>query len=300
MRTSEVFQNFLNNRFTIAQRLQNEDSRVSNRGTDTSTGFPIGYGSTSQDMYYANFLNSYAGRNVNSASLSPFIRFPLPSWNINYNGLSKIKSLKKIFTNIAISHSYVGRYTIGGYNAVNAAFQVDSLVPGESFDPELQISSISISERFSPLIGVNFSTKSGITGRVNYNRSRLVTFVPRSFQINENRREEIVISGGYRVTGLLLPFKSDGKRIYLANDLNINLDISIMDNLSIVRNIEQEINTPNSGQRMVSIKPNIQYKINEALNMNIYYNRQVTQPAVANSFPTALTSAGIRMQYIFN
>lgn len=298
---SEAFTDFLNNRFTIAQRLQNEDTRVRGLGRDTANGgFPVGYGRTSQDMYYVNFLASYAGRNVNTSPLSPFIRFPLPSWNINYNGLSKIKSLKKIFNNIALSHSYVGRYTIGGYNSVNAIFKSDSLVPGTNLEPELQISAISISERFSPLIGVNFSTKSGITGRINYNKSRLITFVPRSFQLNENRREEIVISGGYRVTGLLLPFKSNGKRIYLKNDFNFNLDVSIMDNISIVRNIEQELNTPNSGQRIVSIKPNIQYKINEALNMNIYYNRQVTNPAVANSFPTALTNLGVRMQYIFN
>ncbi len=297
---SDAFTEFLNNRFTISQRLQNEDTRVAGTGRDTINGYPLGYGKTSQSMYYINFLQSYAGKDVNNARLSPFIRFPLPSWNINYNGLSKIESIKKIFSNIAITHSYTGRYTIGGYNGVDALFKVDTFGHGQSYDPDIQISAITISERFSPLIGVNFSTKSGITGRINYNKSRLLTFVPRSFQINENQRKEIVISGGYRVTGLLLPFRSNGKKIYLPNDFNFNVDVSIMSNLSVVRNIEQVTSTPNSGQRMVSIKPNIQYKINDALNINFYYNRQVTEPFVNNSFPTALTSLGMRLQYIFN
>lgn len=297
---SNAFDAFINDRFTVSQRLQNEDTRVKGQGRDTVTGFPVGYGKTSQSMYYVNFLNSYAGRDVNSARLSPFIKFPLPSWNINYNGLSKIKALKEVFTNIALTHSYNGRYTIGGYNAVDALYKSDSLVAGQSLEPEIQISAITISERFAPLIGINFSTKSGITGRINYNKSRLLTFVPRSFQINENLRKEIVISGGYRVTGLLLPFRSNGKKIYLPNDFNFNVDVSIMDNLSVVRNIEQNSSIANSGQRLVSIKPNIQYKINDALNINFYYNRQVNKPFVNNSFPTALTSLGMRLQYIFN
>jgi len=299
---SQAFTDFRNNRFTIASRLQNQDARVKGTGNDTlaSSGFPLGYSKNSQDVYYVNFFATYAGKNVNNVRLSPFLNIPLPAWNINYNGLSKIKSIQKIFTNIAISHAYNGRYTIAGYNGINAIFKIDTFAPGQSFEPALQISAISISERFAPLIGVNFSTKSGITGRLNYNKSRTILLNPRGFNINENRTSEFVISGGYRKTGVLLPFKSGGRRIYLPNDFNINLDIMIATNMIIVRDIETNINLPQGGQTAITIKPNLQYKINNAINLNFYYERRVNKPLVQTSFPTALTNLGLRLQYTFN
>jgi len=297
---SKSFTEFQNNRFTISQRLQNQDERVKGRGTDSVGFYPVGYSRSSQSMYYVNFFATYAGKDVNTVRLSPFLNVPLPAWNINYTGLSKIEAVKNIFTNLALTHAYNGRYTIAGYTGVNAVFQSDTFAAGQSLDPELQISGISISERFAPLIGVNFATKSGFTGRVNYNKSRTLILNPRGNNINENKTSEFVISGGYRKTGLLLPIKSKGRKIFLPNDFNFNVDVSVMTSFIVLRDIEKGLNTPQGGQTMISIKPNIQYKLSSSFNMNIYYDRRVNKPVVLGSFPTALTNLGVRLQYTFN
>jgi len=44
----------------------------------------------------------------------------------------------------------------------------------------------------------------------------------------------------------------------------------------------------------------LQYKINNAINLNFYYERRVNKPLVQTSFPTALTNLGLRLQYTFN
>ena len=41
------------------------------------------------------FLAAYGGRNPNNISLSQMPKIPLPNWRITYDGLIKLKSIKR-------------------------------------------------------------------------------------------------------------------------------------------------------------------------------------------------------------
>jgi len=118
----------------------------------------------------------------------------------------------------------------------------------------------------------------------------------------EVRNKEIVIGGGFRTTGLRLPIKFAGKRIILQNDLNIRFDLSIRDGITVVRTLEgnsgNDSYIPTAGIRTMSIRPSIDYKINDALNLRMFYNRNSNNPVTSNSFPSALTDFGITIRYI--
>lgn len=295
---SESYNNFENARFVISQRQAAGDGRVLNKGIDpVNKKFYYGYGAKAQNTLIPAFLSAYTGVNQSRVSLSPFRNIPLPNWNLNYNGLSKIKKLSKIFTNITIQHRYTGTYMIGGYTS-NLFYSEDSTASaGRDLVSRYNINNVSIREQFNPLIGVDITTKSGITGGVKINRTRNVTlFVPNA-NLTEQTSKDFSFNFGYRTSGVKLPIKFNGKKIILNNDLLIDMVVSIANNYTIVRMVDQNTNTVQAGQRVVSIRPNINYMINSNINLSIFYDRRASKPHASNAFPTALTTFGIKLRY---
>ena len=82
--SSKTFADFRNYRNEIAKRIAAKNPNYS--GLIDSTGFPEGYGSTSQDVLIPAFLSAYAGRDALNTSLNPMPSIPLPNWRINYGG----------------------------------------------------------------------------------------------------------------------------------------------------------------------------------------------------------------------
>ena len=295
---SQNYENFENFRFIISQRQAMGDDRVLIKGVDPDNKkFYYGYGAKSQNTLIPAFLAAYTGVNQSKVSLSPFRNIPLPNWNINYNGLSKIKSLSKIFTNITLQHRYTGTYSLGGYTS-NLMYSDDSTArSGVDLVSKYNINNVAIREQFNPLIGVDVTTKSGITGGVKIGRSRNVTlFVPNA-NLTEVAQKDFTLNMGYRTSGVRLPIKFNGKKVYLENDLLMDLSISIANNYTIIRMVDQNTNTVASGQRVVSIRPNINYMINTNININIFYDRRASTPHASNAFPTALTTFGVKLRY---
>jgi cell surface protein SprA len=295
---SQNYTNFENARFVISQRQAMNDERVYLKMVDPDNKkFYYGYGAKAQNTLIPAFLSAYTGVNQSKVSLSPFRNLPLPNWNINYNGLSKIKKLSKIFTNITLQHRYTGTYTLSGYTTNLYYNPNDSAKSGVDLVSKYNINSVSIREQFSPLIGVDITTKSGITAGLKINRSRNVTlFVPNA-NLTELTSKDFSLNMGYRTSGVKLPIKYNGKRIYLENDLLFDLTVSIANNYTVVRLVDQNTNTVAGGQRVVSIRPNLNYMINTNVNLTIFYERRASTPHASNAFPTALTTFGAKLRY---
>lgn len=298
-----VFDQFLAQRYSVAQRLMFNDDRVQAKGDDPNTGFPVGYSKSSQDVLIGSFYTTYSGkRNVGLKDVQGFPDVPLPNWNINYTGLTRIKSLAKIFTNITFKHAYNGRYMVGSYTR-NLQYDASAIVPPASkdFTPKYQIADVTISEGFFPLIGVNISTKSNWTMGMEYKRSRVLKLFAASFNMTEVRSNELQISGGYRVTGLTLPFRNrNGRKVYLPNDFRFDLTVGITDNVTILRKIDVQLNQYTAGMRNVQIRPSVTYQVNQKINLALKYNRVVMDPKIATQFYTALTDFAIEVRYLLN
>jgi cell surface protein SprA len=293
------YENFENFRFIISQRQAEIDTRVTEKSIDTTNQgrYYYGYGPTAQNTLIPAFLAAYTDQNQAKVSLSPFRRLPLPNWTINYNGLSKIKAINRYFSNITIQHRYVGNYNVGGYTT-NLQYN-ESAAPenGKDLVSKININNVSIREQFNPLIGVDITTKGGLTTNIKYNQNRNVTlFVPNA-NVTEMNSKEFNFNFGYRVNGIKLPIKVNGKRVYLENDLQITADIGIQNNYTIIRKVDQNNNTAANGQRVVFIRPNIRYMINNNVNIDIFYDRRASKPHASNAFPTALTTFGIKLRY---
>ena len=296
---SQNYQNFEDFRYVISERQAREDFRVKDKDVDRTNGgkYFYGYGAKAQNTLIPAFYAAYTGVNQSKVSLSPFRNMPLPNWNINYSGLSKIKALSKIFTNITLQHRYSGTYSIGGYTS-NLYYSGDSTARGgRDLVSQYNINNVTIREQFSPLIGIDITTKSGITGGFKINRTRNVMLSVPNAILTEMNMKDFSFNLSYRTSGVKLPIKVDGKKIYLSNDLLMDLRVSIQNNFTIIRTVDLNTNTPANGQRVVMIQPNINYMINNNVNLTMFYERRASKPHASNAFPTALTNFGMKLRY---
>ncbi|MBX7204580.1 MAG: cell surface protein SprA [Bacteroidia bacterium] len=290
-----TFKKFVGSRYTIAKRLQNSNPFYS-VGTDPK-GFPKGYSGGQQEVLMYSFLSAYSGKSPDRQKLQLFPSLPDMNWRITYNGLSKLELLKEYTSNVSISHSYSSVYSIPKYTtSVNYFPGLDS---SGLIQPKYIVSTVSITERFAPLLGVDVTFLNSLTTSFSYNTDRTLNLAITNSQITESRNKEYTIGIGYRPKELKIPFISArGRQTVLKNDINMRMDFSIRDNRTIVRKIDQSVdNQPVNGNKVITIRPTIDYMINEKLNIRIFYDRRVTKPATSNTFPTAITSGGFSMRY---
>jgi cell surface protein SprA len=295
-----VFKQFQANRYTVAQRLMFNDSRVNVPGEDSITRFPIGYSKQQQDVLIGAFYSAYAGLDPGRTDVGSFPKIPLPGWNINYNGLTRIKAIGKHFTNINIRHAYNGRYSVGSFTQNLRYDKEQQVAAGQDFVPQKQISDVTISEGFYPFLGINIATKNNWTVSFDYKRSRVMKLFAAQFNVTEMRSNEMQFQAGYRVTGLTLPFRRNGRKVYLPNDFRFDMSVSVADNVTITRKIDQDYNRATSGTKQVRIGPAATYQINNKINLAMRYNKTIMSPRIANQFYTALTDFGLEIRYTLN
>lgn len=294
---SEVFQTFLDNRAIVSARVAAGNPFSSQIGGE---GFYSGYDSTSQDVVIPAFLAAYTDKDASKVKLDPLSVVPLPNWRITYDGLSKVKALKKIFRSVTLSHAYRSTYSVGTYTT-NLQYEEIGGVPSAvdqngNYIPELQIGSISISEQLSPLINIDMTWQNSLITRVEIRRNRTLSFTLSNYQLTENKSNELILGAGYRFANVKFPFKL-GQSKRPSSDMNVRADLSIRDNITLTRSMSQETNLPTSGQRIFSLKTSADYTLNRNLSLRAFYDHQINDPKVSLSFRTSNVNAGIALRF---
>ena len=84
--------------------------------------------------------------------------------------------------------------------------------------------------------------------------------------------------------------------IVLKNDVTFRMNISISDNKTIQRKVD-DIGTVTNGNINFQLRPNISYVVNQKLTVQGYFERTVNEPLVTNSFPRSTTRFGIQVRF---
>jgi cell surface protein SprA len=289
---SPVYKDFEKNRNTIARR-------ISDNAIDPTTGYPIGYGPTNQDVLIPSFLSAYAGQSASDYSLDMFRKIPAPNWRLTFNGLSRIDFVKQYAKNVNINHAYRSTFTVGNY-ATNLSYSDEQdIEPGENFVSEYNIQQISINEQLSPLIGVDISWVNNWTTRVEFRSTRNINFSFSNYQTTEVLTRDFVVGIGYRAKEVKLPkfIKIKGKQAILQHDLNFRFDVTVKNNRSTIARLDEGVTESVGGNQLVSIKPIVDYVIDDNLTIRFFFNRNVTRPVISTSYPTAFTNGGFSIRY---
>ncbi len=294
---STVFNQFSQNIGTVQQRF-----------TDITGN---SYETRSQDVLIPAFLAAYTGKSAETANLSPFPTLPFPNWRIDYSGLNKIEGLKDIFQSITLNHAYSSTFSVVNYtnsleytnvgisNPIedynNGQFASQTNSKGELI-PVYVISQVMISEQFAPLVGVNFRTKSKLNVRFEYKTKRDLALNISNSQITELNSKDWSVDLGYTKANMKLPFKENGRVITLKNDITFQLNMSIANNRTIQRKID-EVNTITNGNINFQLRPNVSYLINQKLRIQAYMERSVNEPLVTSSFRRSTTRGGVKILF---
>jgi len=308
--SSSTFAKFRGYRADIANRLANENPNF-NGSVSSETGFPVeylisnvdttltgGYGPTSQEVMIPAFLAAYGGKSPINGSLKQMPAIPLPNWRITYDGLIKIKSIKRYFKTFSLSHSYRSTYSVSSYTTNLDYINGDEInMNNMSYHVQKEISQVSINEQFSPLFKLDMIWKNSLITKIEIKSSRMLSLSLSNNQLTETNTKDYVIGTGFRVKDLEFRFSSGGRGKKMSSDLDLKLDLNIRNNNTIIRKVIEDVEQITMGQQIISIKFSADYVLNQRLNIKAFYDKVITNPFISTTFPGSITNAGFSLRF---
>ena len=285
----KTFQEFKDNRAIISQRL-----------ADASGADVLGFGKNSQQVMLPAFVAAYSGKDAASVKTGAFKDIPLPNWTLTYKGLMRIGWFKKKFQSFTLTHGYRSSYTINNYSN-NLLFDgqdpyAETDLVGNYYNEKL-FSNVNVIEEFSPLIKIDLKMKNSLSLKAEIRKDRALNLNFNNNTLTEIRGKEYVVGLGYRIKDLKLRYKFDGKKNTLKGDLNLKADITLRDNETLIRDVDQDNDQITGGQRLFSLRFLADYALSKSLTSSFYYDQNSSRYAISTSFPRNSFSAGLIIRY---
>ena len=316
---SATFTQFLENRNLMASRVQAQyegiyypttgfiPTALQGKKYDRKNG---AINSNSADVLVPAFLAAYTGRDANQVSLNPFLGLlsVLPNWSLTFDGLGRLPWMRDHFKSVNITHAYTCKYAISSYSSYSTwvpattldnkqigfirDIETENPIPSSAYD----ISSVNLSETFSPLIGLNMTMKNSLSAKVEYRKQRNISLNVNSVQITEGHTNEFVIGAGYTIKDLSFIAKSREGQKKVSNDLKINVDVSYKDIKTLLRKVEEGITQASSGNKVFGVKISADYVLSQKINLQLFYDHQGTTPLISSSYPVKADNVGINIK----
>ncbi len=318
--TSAPFEEFVRNIDIMQGRVQDRYQHVLYPSNGFMRGNPIAntlydptkgtVSRTSADVIIPAFFAAYAGRDVNNMGFNPFLGILniLPNWSVSYDGLGKLPWMRDHFRSVTLTHAYTCKYAIGSYGSYSTwvgaeggdrtlgfvrDVSTDNPVPSGAYD----IANVTLSEAFSPLIGVNMTMKNSFSLKAEYRKQRNLALNVTSVQLTEAHSDEFVLGGGYTIKNLNFTAKNkDGRQKKVSNDLKLNVDVSYKNIKSLLRKVDEGITQMSSGNKVWSLKLSADYVLSQKINLQFFYDHQSTTPFISTSYPVSADNVGINVK----
>lgn len=348
---SKYFNKFIANIPIVQQRIEQRYASATypaSAGTYAGQAYNAELGGVNQysgDVLIPAFLSAYCG---GDAAKYPLDIFPaltrlLPNWKITYSGLSKLPWFSTHFKSFNLNHAYKSVYSVGSYNSYTSFMEymgdmgfISDVTTGVPIPSSMyNVSTVSINESFSPLIGVDMTFNSGLTAKMEYKKTRVLSLSMTSVALTENFSDDIVIGLGYKVKDINLfgakniqtpksvrksnkkkknakkknadgddekstsqSSKSKQRVGGVSHDLNIQADFSYRMQNALNRNLQTLATTATNGSTAYKIALTANYTFSRLLTMSGYIDWQKNVPLVStSSYPTVTADFGISIKF---
>ena len=300
----------------------------------------------SGDVMIPAFIAAYTGKRAAATPLDifPSVARMLPNWSLSYKGLGNLPWVRDHFKSVTLTHGYKSIYAVGSYNSFSSWIEymggtdmgyvmnatTGLYAPSSMYD----ISTVSINEAFSPLLGLNVTLQNNMTVKLEYRKTRVLTLSMTSAQINEASSSDMVLGWGYKIDDFKIAHWFAGKsssqkasaknksrsgagtgkdddaagstkrqqqqtsrRSTFAHALNLRFDFSLREQDAITRNIQTSLSEATSGNRAVKTSFIADYAMSRYVTFSLYYNRQRNQPLLSSSaYPTITQDFGMNLK----
>jgi cell surface protein SprA len=332
---SDAFDRFCANVNAFRERVQAQYPSSTDRTMGTGSNLGI-EGANPVDPYSADvlvpaFLSTYTLGAGSSLDIFPAITRLLPNWTFRYAGLAKLPWIRDHFKSVNLNHGYKSVYSVGSYASYSSWIEYmgdlgyiqaadGSYTPSSIYN----ISTVSINEAFSPLLGIDMTFNNNLTTKLEYKTTRVLNLSMTSVQINEALSKDWVIGLGYKITDFNLfgsgssrkvkgnkkggkesedtqksqKSQSTQKKGEVNHDLNTRLDISFRKQASITRDIATGVSSASSGNSALKISLQAEYTLSRFLTLTAYYDRQTNTPLLSSSsYPTTTQDFGFSLRF---
>ena len=293
----------------------------------------------SADVMVPAFLSAYTDIGGNSLNIFPALKNLLPNWTLRYSGLSQLPWFRDHFKSVNINHSYKSVYAVGAYTSYSTyqefmnglGFITDATTGNPTPSSMFNVSTVSINEAFSPLLGVDVTLLNNMTAKLEYKTTRVLTLSMTSIQLNEALSKDWVIGMGYKINNFNFfgmsgnhrrvkqpkgkgngesatednagksgrgNMGNTGGKSTVNHDLNLRLDLSLRNQASIIRDIASMTSTASSGNKAFKLSFMADYTVSKLLTMSFYFDRQTTTPLLSSSsYPTTTQDFGLSLKF---
>ena len=333
---SASFEKFCNSLEGFRQRVENQYQNAVYPAGSTLAGktFNPENGTVSKysaDVMIPAFLSTYTSMGGKSLDIFPTLSRLLPNWSVRYSGLIRLPWFSEVFKSFNINHAYKSVYAVGSYSSFSTyqefmnglGFVTDATTGNPTPSSMFNVSTVSINESFSPLLGVDMTFHNNLTAKLEYRQTRVLSLSMTSVQLNESSSNDWVIGMGYKVNnfdffGLLgngnKARKVKGKktgtdekksnnnsrnnRSGFNTDLNLRLDLSFRKQAAICRDIASMTSAASSGNSAFKLSFAADYTLSRLLTMSFYYDRQTNTPLLSSSsYPTTTQDFGLSLKF---
>lgn len=295
----DLFETFIENRLTIADRLALEKNGGGVIARDADN-FPKGYSGIHQDVLLNSFLATYSGQSASDFDIStPFRSIPLPNWRVTLSPLRFTPALQEIFTQMNFSHGYTSMYSISNFNT-NLLYEEGKDITNArgDFVTPLAINDVKVVEAFSPLLKVDMTTTNNISFSVGVTKNRSIGLNIGNGIINELTSDEIEIGLGYIIKDFEVRIPYGNGRVWVSkDDLVMTANFSFKENLTLARKVSDSTKEITNGQTILNFKSNIQYdNLFYGTTFRLFFELSYTEYATSNIFPVLLMRGGFGLK----
>jgi cell surface protein SprA len=325
----EVFDRFSKSRTVISKRVA--DRLGVKNLSPSNPEYYDGYAGDHIEVVAPAFLASYTNQDPNTFNLNLFETFPLPNWQVNYSGLSRIGFMKDIFRDFSIRHAYKNTLTVNSFKTNLSYRENDQELPiarrgnelKASYHAKYEVPELVINEQFAPLMGINIKTNGGLELGFDYNKNRNLKLQNSlEGQLLETKASNYTIKAAYIIKDVFLSWlpgmKALNKDVKITkkkskknttddqntasspkgNDLEFSFDFGITDNVTKIHRLDNNIDAQNiSGSKQISFTPAIKYSMNKNLNIRFFVDYRKTIPYVQNQYKDVRINGGLTIKY---
>ena len=284
------------------------------------------------DVLVPAFLSAYTMGAGNSLDIFPAITRMLPNWTLRYSGLSKLPWIRDHLKSVNINHAYKSVYAVGSYASYSSWQEYMNglgFIPGVGgglMQPSsmYNVSTVSINEAFSPLLGIDATFQNNLTAKLEYRTTRVMNLSMTSVQLNEALSRDWVLGLSYKIQDFNIfgnkvnrkigkaqrgkkakddsksenRSSSSSKSSGVNHDLNLRLDVSLRSQASITRDIATGTSNASSGNSAFKLSFMADYTLSRLLTLTAYYDSQTNTPLLSSSsYPTTTHDFGLSVKF---
>ena len=82
--------------------------------------------------------------------------------------------------------------------------------------------------------------------------------------------------------------------------MDFKLEMSVRDGKTVIYRADIEEAEVSSGQKNISLRPSVDYVLNQRFNVKLFYDSNITKPYTSQSFNTSFSNFGFSLRITLN